>query len=458
MIKKIKRYKYQILIFFFGLFILTHFYIDPDLGWHVAVGNNYLHTGKVLFRDEFSWTMKGYYWGNYSFLFDILVAFLISNFGYLFTCLFFGFVDSTAVLFLVGKKLNFVSFLFTLLGICLLTFSLGVRPSSISLIFFTALIILWRKNFNQKYLHIIFWFLFFALWANFHQGFLVGLVTIAGFIFVDWLSGKRKQIGYKIACFIFAFVGIFATPFTYHLWKGIVFDLGGVSTWRTVGEWQPVLIFFPENVFWTLSGIIFIALLLRKFKSADPSLFLLGAFLFAFSFIATHNVLFWSAIFIYLGSQFSDFKVPLFTYSKIFLSFIFLAVLLSLSLNFSASGFESINLTHRLTKDGYPTKAVDFMERNNLTSNVFNDYGWGGFLDWQHSNIAVFIDGRMTGWKKENRYFLADYVDLILNGTCSVRENYQIKVVLLKRETSTFCFRDFKKVYEDGVAKVLVPK
>ena len=49
----------------------------------------------------------------------------------------------------------------------------------------------------------------------------------------------------------------------------------------------------------------------------------------------------------------------------------------------------------RIEEGLFPDKAVDFIEKNNLSGNLFNPSGWGGYLIWRcYPECRVFIDGR----------------------------------------------------------------
>ena len=77
-------------------------------------------------------------------------------------------------------------------------------------------------------------------------------------------------------------------------------------------------------------------------------------------------------------------------------------------------------------------------------------------MEWKFGEGKVFIDGRMTGWKKKDGgYFLSDYVK-ILRGECETARKYPIKTVLLEKNTKNKCFEEFKILYEDSISKVMV--
>lgn len=57
-------------------------------------------------------------------------------------------------------------------------------------------------------------------------------------------------------------------------------------------------------------------------------------------------------------------------------------------------------------RDGYPVKAVEFVRARGY-QRVFNDYGWGGYLIW--AGLPVYIDGRADVY----RDILKDYLHLV---------------------------------------------
>src|SRR3989344_7637210 len=112
---------------------------------------------------------------------------------------------------------------------------------------------------------------------------------------------------------------------------------------------------------------------------------------------------FWSAMFIFISSRFFTFKFPEKAnfLEKMPIYFALVAAITALFLSFLVRILETESLENRLKKDGYPVEAANFLREKGLTNNVLNDYGWGGYLDWQNPDVKVFIDGRMAGWRLE---------------------------------------------------------
>ncbi len=88
---------------------------------------------------------------------------------------------------------------------------------------------------------------------------------------------------------------------------------------------------------------------------------------------------------------------------------LFLGIFINFSKQFAAFG----SFAQMVVYDGYPVDALNFMVSHGYTERVFNNFNWGGFIDWQYPNIPVFIDGRMNGWKMDGgRYIFDDFIEI----------------------------------------------
>lgn len=454
------RYKFHLLTFLLSFLILVRFKIDPDLGWHLAIGREFLENGKIIRGDIFSWTMPHYVWGNSYFLYQIAVAFLFFKFGHMATAFVFALLNSFGVMILVlGQRLNLWRVLAVLLGAVIVTVNLSVRPHSISFLLFALLLILLEREFFKKFTHVLFWFLFFALWANLHRGFMIGILTLAGYVFFAFLRQKKQMQIFKMGllCVAFAFLGSLVSPFPFGpLRSGVFFDLTSRGNIFNIAEWQPVVVYFPINLLFALSGVIFIYAFLKNMKFANPIWFVLAALFFTLPFLATNFVFYWGAIFIFIMARFFDFKLDFRTsvVSKIPIFLSIFALVATIFLTFFENVLKSWNLDNRLILDGYPIGAVRFLQKENLRDGLFNEYSWGGFINWQYPAIPVFIDGRMAGWRKDDgASILSDYL-AIRKGDCQLAQKYPIKVLLLKKDSKVDCFSTWQLIYQDSVAKI----
>ena len=458
---QLSTYKFHFLIFFISILILSRFNFDPDLGWHLFYGKHFLETGQILSRDISSWTMPGYTWANSYFLYQILVAWLFENFHFARTVLVFGFIAAVSVVILLPQKINFWHLPIEILAVLISLANIGLRPHTISLLLFSFLVVFLDRQVFKKGYAMLVWFLLFALWANFHRGFLAGLIFLASFLILEALSQpkhlRKKRLIFAVGSIVAALLGTLLTPHSALVWKDNVFlDISSFENIAYVSEWQSPAIFFPANILMAFSGAIFAYLFFKKTAKDNLPYFISASFLFALAFISVNFAFFWAAIFIFISTRYFqfDFRISLDRLSKFFAAVISGCVILAFFLSFTELYIKSLNLQSTLYLQGYPAGAVSYLKTRNLdiNSGLFNEYNWGGYLVWRQ--IPVFIDGRMASWRTDDKNILADYID-IAGGDCKVIAKYQIKLALIKKERQNPCFRDFKKIYEDDQSQIL---
>lgn len=460
--KRVTSYKLHILLFIFCFLILTSFKIDPDLGWHLRLGRDFLDSGQIVGGDQFSWTMPGYFWANSYLAYDVFVSWLFRVVGFLPTAMFFGFVAAMAFFILLPKRLDVWKLAVVGLGAAIAVANVGIRPHTVSLLFFSMVLVFLERNLWQRKFFWV-WFLLFALWANFHRGFVVGLVFLGLFLVLELFSKtyqkKKVFLGDLLATCTFAVLGTFATPFFASTWKSaILFDLMSRENLNNIAEWQPLALYTPVNLLLALSGMVFLFVFYRKIRSIRPSWFLLAALFFMLSFVFTLLVFFWAAIFVFLVSRNLDFQLRWKGdhWLKFSLAAIFIAVMLAFLLNFAVGVIDSLSINKRILRDAYPVGALNFMENAGLVDNIFNEYRWGGFILWQYPNIKVFVDGRMASWKtKSGESILGDYVSFI-RGNCKILGKYRIKTALVSRDFTYECLDRWQETYKDEISRVLV--
>lgn len=453
--------KFLLLVSLFLIFL--QFSIDPDFGWHLVLGKRLVEAGEIIRTDVFSWTMPGYKWGNSYFLYQGFIAFLYNYFGYY--CLVFVFaLSSTFAAFLLVGKIDYLKFVAIVLGARLALSNLAVRPHSFSFLFFAVFILLLEKRFFTKKWHILFWLLFFTLWANVHRGFVVGIGVFFVYLAIDYFYkksfGKKTKMVVPIFCVLVAVVGSFLTPFTLDLWKsGVASDFLSFENLWYIAEWQSVVLYFPNNIYFAVSGIIYIYIFLTKAKKLEPTWFVIATLLFSLGFISSNFVFFWCALFIYLSSKYLSIDTrnrlvrgALFIFGAGFL--VYVSIYTFLDIKKYAGG----NVEAMLIKSGYPVEAVKYMRENSIHSNLLPQFNWGGFLLWQYPEAKVFIDGRMASWKTpEGKSILGLYVGL-KSGKCEAFRDFKVETLLVSKAFDLGCFVNFREIYRDDIAKVLVRK
>ncbi len=250
------------------------FIVDPDLWWHVKVGQTILSTHSWPTTDPYSFTVAGNPWLAYEWLGEVLLGAVER---------FWGLQGLEACLVVLGSAVMLALYYYTTLrtgnpkagfvASALLYFlaipSFSLRPQMLGY-FFLILTLIALEHFRQGNSRAL-WFLppLYLIWVNTHGSWVIGLGTI----FVFWASGlmdlqlgsietRRWSTAERIrieTAFLLCLavlpitpygVRIAASPFEY------AFDLPLNVT--HINEWLPML-------FSLLGGKIFLALLLGFF-------------------------------------------------------------------------------------------------------------------------------------------------------------------------------------------------
>src|SRR6056297_2408799 len=82
--------------FFFYLFLFVFFlfnsfsYLDPDLGWHLRVGQEIRETVSVPQINHYNYTIEGQGWVDHEWLLDAFVSWVYDSWGYIVLSIFFA--------------------------------------------------------------------------------------------------------------------------------------------------------------------------------------------------------------------------------------------------------------------------------------------------------------------------------------------------------------------------------
>ncbi len=92
--------------------------------------------------------------------------------------------------------------------------------------------------------------------------------------------------------------------------------------------------------------------------------------------------------------------------------------------------FPSAAQLQRRVDAEYPRAALEFMRSHNIQGRLFNQYGWGGFIEWNAPEFKPFIDGRADIFMYNGSFhdFLAATA---LKGSAEILDKYSIDYVLI---------------------------
>ena len=445
---------------------------EPDLGWHLRTGLDFLQNGWTLPNsDPYSHTMSGWVWVEHAWLTDVLIGGCYSVFGGLGIIVLFGTVTVSA--WLLASRTARCSVLFQWLA-CILSLwvalpYLGARTQLITLLGLATLLLLlnrWQAGDLS-----VRWSIppLFLLWANLHGGFTAGLFVLGLIIIttalVRWLSACRLAFMGKLDEPLFSWedlkqlmliavlsIGVtLVNPYGWRLHVEILDSLSNRFMLDTLQEWQPMTINGVAGRSYALYLIGLGLAMVLWYRRIEPVRWAVGGVFLVLSLRHMRNVPF------------------------------FLIVSLPLCAELLAQGFECLQSWFRsgpvLSKRGsfaaaaavgallfwlgpthlqhviqsgtrpaeyfrgtsYPIEAVEWVKthRELVGQRLYNDYVYGGFLLWWLPEDKIFIDGRMPAWQMGEYWIFRDYVALtgMDPPDLSVLKKYSVDWAVVKKQT-----------------------
>jgi hypothetical protein len=459
-----------------GVFVARHnFEVDPDLWWHLKVGENILATHHWPTTDPYSFTAAGQPWLAYEWLGDVFFA-SVARVG--------GLRGLQALLIVLGAAI-----MLALYGYA----TLRSRNSKAGFVAATVLLVLAAANFNLRpqmlgYLFLFLtlialerfrqgrqtalWFLpaLFLIWINTHGTWEIGLATIL----VYWFCGLRKFRAGDIEMhawkpeervrlslvFLLCLAVIPITPYGTRL-AAYPFDVASSLPLNLakIQEWQPMpLNSFGPKLFLTLVlGTIAVQILSPlKWRVEDVLLFL-GASVMAF--VHARFLLIFVPFFTPVFATVLARWVPGYQREKdpYVLNAVLMAVMLAAMIHY----FPSRVKTEEIVATNFPVGAVNYLKEHPASGAMFNSYGFGGYLVYSRGDEhKVFIDGR--GELYEHAGVFADYlhITLVKPGLLGVLRNYGIKECLVGRKEPIAVFLsalpEWRQIYADPVSVIFV--
>ena len=446
---------------------------DPDMWWHLKMGQVIWMTHSIPTTDIFSYTTGHHAYVPHEWLSQCFI-YAAYRFGgnsgvMLWLCVL------TSTLLVAGYVLCWlysqnakVAFVGALTIWLFATIGLAVRPQMIGylLLIVELLLIQLGKTRNPRW----FWGLppLFALWVNCHGSFIVGFAT-AGVIllcsFFDFKQGlvvsshwephRRRTLGWALALSVAA---LFINPVglkqvTYPI-DTMLHQPVGLSA---SSEWQPLQFSDGRSLLFlgVTAGILLVAILrYRHLYWQELLLLAMGAqlaathrrMLFVFGILAAPTLtrLLSDAWETYHPDQ--DRPIA----NAIFIAASGLVVFLA---------FPSRQILASQVQHQSPMKAVAFLKAHPVSGNMLNEYVYGGYLIWIAPEHPVFVDGRADVFEETG--VLIDYGNwaTLQSDPNDLLDKYKIDFCLLSRESPmarVMSLLKWKTVYSDENSIILV--
>jgi hypothetical protein len=415
---------------------------EPDIWWHLRYARDLVQLHTFSSFDTYSFTAAGSYRPNFEWLSEIpfFLAFRAAGLHGILALYF-------AVLVLIYAGVYYLSCgaadcknatIATLIGIFLGVVSIGPRTLLFGWLCMVALLLV-LDHFRRAGTGL--WLLppLFALWINLHPSWAFGLAVLAltiasGLVEGEWgivqaIKWSPAQLRKLLLAFAVSLAALFANPFGYKLVSyPFEFLFHQQSNVQYVEEWQGVD-FASGNgklMLLVILGLLALNILVRRRWRLDEVLLMAFALWAALSH---SRFLFFAGLILppILAQRLSLFPPYDPEIDKPLLNGIIMACVVGALLFFFPS---NAALEQKVTEQ-FPNSALAFMQREQLYGPLFNQYGWGGYIEWNAPDIKTFVDGRAdifvyNGVLDDHRKASA------LEAPFEVFDKYRIEYVLLQ--------------------------
>lgn len=421
-----------------------------DLGRHLANGQHVWQHPEIFFKNFYSYTEAAWPFVNHHWLAGVIFYILYSAVGFnglSVINILFWFLTLGLAFFLALRRASFYSVIVVFIpAILLLSERINFRPENFSYLF--LLLVWWvvEQVSEKKNFRLLFWLLpLFALWANTHIYFFLGLAVLAfKALSVGLLSFSKTLIQARalaiaenrdsVSIFLSAgtrawqssrlwwrglFWAVLACLVTPNTWRGLLYPFNILREYGyQVAENKSV--FFMENLILSFNYGLFKNLLLVLIFSWIVYFFmtkklriwelLLSLFFSGLALFATRNLALFALVFIVIAAR--NFE-PLFvrikdlllemttvkaeTWFKAGKIFLIISLIFLNGFLFFDSNHNQYFIKHDRgwgLAEG-SEESVKFFKEHNLVGPIFNNYDLGSALIfWLYPQEQVFVDNR----------------------------------------------------------------
>ncbi len=441
--------------------------VEPDIWWHLLNAQNLLQHHSLSRVDTYTFTVAGSPWISFEWLSEIPFFLAFRAAGLQGIVVLYSFI---MVLIFVGVYYRSCragadckdAAVATMGGICLASAMLAPRTLLFGWLCLTGVLLVldhFRRTGNGL------WLLppLFALWINLHGSWVYGIIVIVLTIASGLLEGEWGLVGANrwrpaelkklLLALAASLAALFANPFGYKL---VLYPLDFVVRLRTALQvatyWLPVD--FSTQIGKFALGLIFVVLAVVLFSRRRWRLdeVLLTAFAL-WSGLMHEKLLDFTAIIVVpiLAPHLKLFPPYQQKLDKPWLNAAIIAAVVASVILLFPSG---VSLQRQIDRE-YPRAALDFMRRDHLNGQIFNQTEWGGYMEWTTPEFKPFIDGRTDIFVYKGVF--DDYLNALwIRQPANVFDKYRIDYVLLQPEQPLVHLLErspgWRLIYSDQVA------
>jgi hypothetical protein len=450
------------------------FFVDPDLWWHIKVGQDILATHRWPTVDSYSFTVAGQPWIAYEWLGDVVLAWVEKKGGLLGLEILLFALASIVMLALYGyasMKSGNSKAGFVVSGLmCSLAFaSFSLRPQMLGYLFLILVLIILEK-FRQGKNNAL-WFLppIFLLWVNTHGSFIIGTCVVAFYLVaglwefrVGTIEGRKWTGQQRVRLEMALLLSLAVLPLTPYGAQVAVypFDMafGQPINVANIQEWQPM----PFNVgggklFLVVVVAFFVAQMLMQVTMwiGDAALFFGG---FTMACLHRRFLLLFVPFFAPVAAGLLARWLPPYHRKKdhFYLNAAIMASVVAAIIWY----FPKTSDLEKAVDQIYPVRAVQYLRQHPVHAPMFNEYGFGGFLVGQLPELPVFIDGR--GDLYERAGIFGEYIEVadLKPAAFRILDQHHIQACLLHRKdalsTALGAMPGWELRYSDALTAIYV--
>jgi hypothetical protein len=458
-----------------AVFLATRsFAVDPDLWWHLAVGQNIIATHSWPITDPYSFTVAGHPWLAYEWLGDVLFAAVARFFGLrgldIALVVLAGAVMLALYFYGMLRTGNAKAAFAASIVLLVLAFpSFSLRPQMLGFLFLILTLIA-LERFHQGKDRAL-WLLpaLFLVWVNTHGSWVIGL----GAIVVNLASGlaklrlgsleaRRWSTRERIRLQLILLLSLAVLPLTPYGTRvsaspfEFAFDLP--LNVANIREWQPMPFSLPGGklFLFLLLAFFLLSMALRfRCRLAELVLFVGGTIMaclhmrFLLVFVPFFMPLFAATIARWLPMDKTRKGKP-----------VLHAIAMVVMLAAMAYGLPSAKQVAQSVARQFPVRAVEYLRQHPLAGPMYNTYGYGGYLIWTLPGHKVFVDGRADVYERGGAF--ADYlqIETLKPAAFALLRSYGIQSCFLTREeplaTALSASPEWRKIYSDDLSVLFV--
>ena len=451
--------------------------LDPDMWWHLRLGEQIANGGAPVYADVYSHTRLGEIHYNHSWLAQAVMFGAWRLAGHLGLTALTSTLATAGMFFLyrAGRGGIYAQGFVLVFGAACAAAFWSPRPQMFTFLF-SAVLIFILFDLKRRGRDRLWWLLpLMWLWGNCHGGYIIGYGLIAAFVTGEAMNralalGERRAAPGTIrklaAIALLSLLAMPLNPLGLEVFA-VPFDTISVAGLRQyILEWQSPD--FSQANTWGFLILLFLlvasTLASRRRPDATESILVLGAL--AMALLSARNLSLFAVVATPIASHRLDLALKRRAWSiprrereapaRVVINLILLAMV-CLGTWLHIAQVTSENTVKMAAARNYPVEAARQLTAAALEGKLFNSYNWGGYLIFAAPGQPVFIDGRAD----LHRDALADYVSALGSpGWRDIFEKWDIAIALIETTSSLAAqleaAEDWRRHYADDVASVYV--